>query len=226
MEEAGTYRKGHRDHNKMKSMITEGTMVVEIKNVNAVNKNDNRAFAMLTNNRDSLKVTDGARRFLCVEGNDELSQKAVDEKRCDMETRRVYMEKLDRTKNDDNVAYEFFRYCMTLDLTKFHVGEPPRTDFFEEQRMHNECALKRFLVDVASGEYPIKNSHGQVLHGEQSFTALELFTSFKQYMIDTGSHSNVDSVMSLGRHLSKHYATLAQKIEGRVARYKVDVAKP
>ena len=27
MEEAGTYRKGHRDHNKMKSMITEGTMV-------------------------------------------------------------------------------------------------------------------------------------------------------------------------------------------------------
>ena len=66
MEQAGTYRKGYRDHNKMKSMITEGTMVVEIKNVNAVNKNDNRAFAMLTNNRDSLKVTDGARRFLCV----------------------------------------------------------------------------------------------------------------------------------------------------------------
>ena len=50
----------------MKSMIPEGTMVVEIKNVNAVNKNDNRAFAMLTNNRDSLKVTDGACRFLCA----------------------------------------------------------------------------------------------------------------------------------------------------------------
>ena len=50
MEKAGTYRKGYRDHNKMKSMITEGTMVVEIKNVSAVNKNDNRAFAMLTNN--------------------------------------------------------------------------------------------------------------------------------------------------------------------------------
>ena len=127
MEEAGTYRKGYRDHNKMKSMITEGTMVVEIKNVNAVNKNDNRAFAMLTNNRDSLKVTDGARRFLCVEGNDELSQKAVDEGRCDMATRREYMAKLDRTKNDDDVAYDFFKYCMTLDLSNFHVGEPPRT---------------------------------------------------------------------------------------------------
>ena len=31
MEEAGTYRKGHRDWQKMKSMITEGTMLAEIK---------------------------------------------------------------------------------------------------------------------------------------------------------------------------------------------------
>ena len=69
MEEAGTYRKGHKDHNKMKSMITEGIMTVELKHINATTKNDHRAFAMLTNNRDSLKITDGARRFLCLEGN-------------------------------------------------------------------------------------------------------------------------------------------------------------
>ena len=130
-------------------------MVVEIMNVSAVNKNDNRAFAMLTNNRDSLKVTDGARRFLCVEGNDDLSQKAVDDGRCDTETRREYMSKLDRTKNDDEVAYEFFKYCMTLDISDFHVGEPPRTALFEEQRQHNECAVKRFLTDVKSGEYTL-----------------------------------------------------------------------
>ena len=37
MEEAGTYRKGHKDHNKMKSMITEGVLTVEI--VNFVKKN-------------------------------------------------------------------------------------------------------------------------------------------------------------------------------------------
>ena len=58
MEEAGTYRKGYKDHNKMKSMITEGIMTVELKHINATTKNDHRAFAMLTNNRDSLKITD------------------------------------------------------------------------------------------------------------------------------------------------------------------------
>ena len=224
MEEAGTYRKGYRDHNKMKSMITEGTMVVEIKNVNAVNKNDNRAFAMLTNNRDSLKVTDGARRFLCVEGNDELSQKAVDEGRCDMETRRTYMAKLDRTKNDDDVAYEFFKYCMTLDLSSFHVGEPPRTEFFEEQRQHNECALKRFLLDVRSGEYPIRDQWQQPLEGEHTFTALELFNYLKKYAAETGSSSSIESVMSLGHCLNKNYEAMVPKVSGRVAKYKLQIA--
>ena len=48
MEEAGTYRKGYKDHNKMKSMITEGVLTVEMKHINAVTKSDHRAFAMLT----------------------------------------------------------------------------------------------------------------------------------------------------------------------------------
>ena len=218
MEEAGTYRKGHRDHNKMKSMITEGTMVVEIKNVNAVNKNDNRAFAMLTNSRDSLKVTDGARRFLCVEGNDELSQKAVDEGRCNMTSRREYMAKLDLTKNDDDVAYEFFKYCMTLDLSNFHIDEPPRTELFEEQRQHNECALKRFLLDVRSGEYEIGS-----FPGERHFTALELFRELKLYVAETGAASTIESAMALGRSLSKNYAALAPKVDGRVAKYKLRI---
>ena len=61
----------------MKSMITEGIMTVELKHINATTKNDHRAFAMLTNNRDSLKFQDHGR------GNAELSQKAVDETRCD-----------------------------------------------------------------------------------------------------------------------------------------------
>ena len=224
MEEAGTYRKGHRDNNKMKSMITEGTMVVEIKNVNAVNKNDNRAFAMLTNNRDSLKVTDGARRFLCVEGNDDLSQKAVDDGRCDTETRREYMSKLDRTKNDDEVAYEFFKYCITLDISDFHVGEPPRTALFEEQRQHNECAVKRFLTDVKSGEYTLYGSpFGCLEEGEHLSTALELFHHLKRYVADTGSCSTIDSVMSLGHCLSKNYSTLAPKVTGRVTKYRFQI---
>ena len=221
MEEAGTYRKGHRDWNRMKSMITEGTMNIEMKNVNRIEVNDNRAFVMLTNNPDSLKVEDGSRRFLCCEGNSELSQKAVDNGHCTRETRREYMGKLDRTKNSDEVAYAFFAYCMRLDLADFHLREPPRTALFEEQRAHNECALKRLLLDAQSGAYPVKRDEFFVLTGEQKFTAVELFGVLKRYVAETGARTTVDSAMSLGHVLTKKYHALAPKMEGRVARYKL-----
>ena len=127
-------------------MITAGIKTVELKHINATTKNDHRAFAMLTNNRDSLKITDGARRFLCLEGNAELSQKAVDENRCDADTRHEYMAKLDRVKNDDEVAYAFFKFCMLLDLSSFRVDAPPRTALFEEQRAAQPQRMRAYTL--------------------------------------------------------------------------------
>ena len=135
------------------------------------------------------------------------------------------MTKLDRIKNGDDVAYEFFKFCMTLDLSSFHVGEPPRTEFFEEQRQHNECALKRFLLDVRSGEYPLTNFYGEQRTGEQTFTALELFNYLKKYVAETGSSTSIESVMSLGHCLNKNHTTLAPKVGGRVAKYRIRVAE-
>ena len=63
---------------------------------------------MLTNNPDAIKVTDGARRFLCCEGSSELSQKAVDDGQCSKELRRECMAKLARTRNNDEAECAFF----------------------------------------------------------------------------------------------------------------------
>ena len=129
------------------------------------------------------------------------------------------MAKLDRTKNDDEIAYAFFRYCMGLDLSDFQVSEPPRIALFEEQRSHNECAVKRFLLDAPSGTYALKTNDCQVLRREQKLTALELFAYLKKYMSESGAISNIDSAMSLGHCLAKRYPTLAPKLEGRVCKY-------
>ena len=56
------------------------------------------------------------------------------------------------------------------------------------------------------------------------FTALELFGRLKVYMAEMGAQTTVDSVMALGHAMSKNYATLAPKVEGRVARYRLQVA--
>ena len=110
---------------------------------------------------------------------------------------------------------------MRLDLTDFHVREPPRTALFEEQRAHNECALKRLLLDAQSGAYPVKRDEFSVLTGEQKLTALELFALLKKYVAETGMRTTVDSAMSLGHVLTKKYHARAPKVEGRVARYKL-----
>ena len=55
------------------------------------------------------------------------------------------MRKLDETKNNEDVAFEFFKYAMTLDLANFNVHEPYQTQLHHEQTSHNECALNRFL---------------------------------------------------------------------------------
>ena len=99
---------------------------------------------------------------------------------------------------------------------------------FEEQRSHNECALKLLLLDVRSGAYPLRMQPGDVysekLQGAFCFTAVELFGFLKRYMMDTGAQSSVDSVMALGHAMSKNFAKLAPKVPGRVAKYKVHVA--
>ena len=46
----------------------------------------------------------------------------------------------------------------------------------------------------------------------------------RKYVADTGAQTNIDSAMALGQSLSRNYAHLAPKVEGRVARYMLRVA--
>ena len=138
LEEATPYRKAQRNNDQLNDFITEGTLRVEPKGIDAFEVNDHRAFVCCTNNADAFRIVEGDRRFLCLEASDRYSQKAVDEKRCTAEERKEYMRKLDETKNNEDVAFEFFKYAMTLDLAKFNVHEPYQIQLHHEQKSHNE----------------------------------------------------------------------------------------
>ena len=43
-------------------------------------------------------------------------------------------------------------------------------------------------------------------------------------MADTGAQSNIDSAMALCISLNKNHAQLAPKMEGRIAKYKLNIA--
>ena len=134
------------------------------------------------------------------------------------------MAKLDRTKNDDEVAYEFFKYMMSLDLSGFNVDEPYVTNLHNEQRSHNECAVRQFLIAAVSGEYPCRYAIGadRVDARPFTFTCLQLHAHFKEFLRQSGLATTVDNVKSLGWAL-KRYPDLIRKLNCKPIKYAIKV---
>ena len=148
---------------------------------------------------------------MCPEASDKYSQKAVDEKRCTAVERFEYMAKLDETKNSEEVAFEFFKYAMTLDLANFNVHEPYQTQLHHEQKSHNECALECFLEAVRSGEFRCAGvCDGVDQTNSHIFTSLELLGHFKEFIKQSGLYTTIESIKSLGLALKKYLASVRQ----------------
>ena len=224
MKEATPYRKAHRNNDKLNHLISERRLRLEPKGIDAFTVNDFRSFVCCTNNADAFKITEGDRRFFCLEASDRYSQRAVDEGRCTATERREYMQKLDKTKNDDEVAYAFFRYMMSLDLSRFTVEEVFQTELHKEQKSHNECAVKQFLQAVKCGEYPCRYPLEARCSTQTpyTFTCLQLMAHFREFVHRSGLSSNVDSMKSLGWAL-KRYPDFVDKFDCKPVKYVLKV---
>ena len=133
------------------------------------------------------------------------------------------MAKLDDTKNSEEVAFEFFKYAMMLDLANFNVHEPYQTQLHHEQKSHNECALKCFLEAVKSGEFRCAVFCDEDDHREaHTFTSLQLMAHFKDFNKQSGLYTNIESIKSLGWALKK-YPAYVRKVDGRAAKYVIEV---
>ena len=134
------------------------------------------------------------------------------------------MQKLDRVKNDDEVAYAFFRYMMSLDLSKFTVEEVFQTELHKEQKSHNECVVKQFLQAVKCGEYPCRYPLEERWSAQTpyTFTCLQLMSHFREFVRKSGLSSNVDSMKSLGWAL-KRYPSFVEKFDCKPVKYVLKV---
>ena len=226
LEEATPYKKGHRNNDQLGALITNETMRVEMKGIDAIHVNDYRAFCCCTNNRDAFKIAEGDRRHVMLEADDRFSQLAVKEGRCTTETRMEYCAKLSRIINDD-IAYEFFKLCMLMDISDFKPQTLYETDLHREQQAQHECALKAFLGAVQSGEYSFAEHSismpglGESKQGWRYLTSLQLLEHFRRYLDKSGLCSSIDNIKSLGWAV-KRYPEMVQKLdEGRCVRYAI-----
>ena len=226
LEEATPYKKGHRNNDQLGALITNETMRVEMKGIDAIHVNDYRAFCCCTNNRDAFKIAEGDRRHVMLEADDRFSQLAVKEGRCTTETRMEYCAKLSRIINED-IAYEFFKLCMLMDISDFKPQTLYETDLHREQQAQHECALKAFLGAVQSGEYSFAEHSismpglGESKQGWRYLTSLQLLEHFRRYLDKSGLCSSIDNIKSLGWAV-KRYPEMVQKLdEGRCVRYAI-----
>ena len=225
LEEATPYKKGHRNNDQLGALITNQTMRVESKGLDPINVNDYRAFCCCTNNRDAFKIAEGDRRHVMLEADDRYSQMAVKEGRCTQAVRMDYCTKLSENINDD-VAYQFFKLCMQMDISEFKPQALYETDLHREQQSQHECALKVFLEATQSGEYTFAE-YGVTMPdvgnkpGWRYLTSLQLLEHFRRFLEKSGLCSSIDNIKSLGWAVKK-YPELVQKLdEGRYTKYAI-----
>merc|ERR1712079_87343 len=90
-----------------------------------------------------------------------------------------------------------------LTLKGYKVHEPYQTELHTEQKSHNECAFKCFLMVAESGEYRCWQMGDSFSSDSNSskkniYTSLQLMTHFRDFLKQSGLHTNIESIKSLG----------------------------
>ena len=146
---------GARNTDKMKDMITEGSLRVIPKGVDAFHVPDHRLFVAMTQKEDAFPVERGDRRYMLNRGRKDYSQLEVDRGNLPEEEYKAFCTRLNRVAHSDEVAYAFFRLGMLADLSTFNVHAPVLTECKRERQQAGGCRIEHFLEDVASGEHEI-----------------------------------------------------------------------
>ena len=227
LEEATPYRKAHLASDKLKDILDSSTQRIEPKGVDDFEVKDHRAFVSLTNNMDAFPGEQGDRRKLALDVNPHFSKLSVDNGQIEPTVRDEFCAKFDRLKNSDEVAYNFFEYCMLLDLSDFKLNLPPRTKMLKEMQEHTKCALECFLEAVASREhgcnkYPYDAGYDasyapaitEEQHAEKEevrirnkwtdLNATDLYGKFKEWKWKTDAETSIESSASFGIALKKY----------------------
>ena len=214
LEEASPYRRAHRASDKLKDIIDSEIQRIEPKGVDDFEVSDHRAFVGMTNNEDAFPGEQGNRRYLALRSDPHFSKPSVDNGRVPEEERDAFCAKFDKLKNDDELAYKFFEYCMLLDLGDSKLHLPPRTEMLKDMQKHIECALRSFLAAVKSGEWgsgtftprsETDEEANQRANNELAeLNAHELYEKFRTWAKATDAETSITTKVSLGIALKKY----------------------
>jgi hypothetical protein len=192
-DELCSFRKGHKDPDFMKGMITNPRMKVEPKNINAYMTDDRRAFIGCTNNRDSLRVGTGNRRYALLQCSERFTVEM-----CSGAAKTAAREAMYNRVHEAmaRCGLEFFAFLMQRDLSAVHLEHQiPKTELLREQESYNLPDAIRFVVDQLLDNteeeevpiWPTEPSHRPpkcpvIFHTSSFFiSTIELYDAYKTW---------------------------------------------
>ena len=141
-----------RNSNQLKDATTGGKMRIERKGVDPFAVDDYRPFASCSQDVP-FKIEQGDRRFVVNRTRDKFSPTGVKNGEITQEEFVEFGRKLDRTKNDNEVAYELFSMGMRLGLSGFDKTRLPVADAKTEQQNEAGCKVTARAERVAKLEF-------------------------------------------------------------------------
>lgn len=152
--------------NRLKALITEPSITIERKGVDAISMPNCLKIFMATNHDYAVPATKNVRRFFVI---DISSEKKGD---------KQYFDNLVSDCKNQDVKSAFLYEMLNRDLKGYHPGKIPDTAGLKDQRLHTLCSAGKWLADSFSqGFFSLHPMHVRVYVGNQSAWLQEVSAS-------------------------------------------------
>ncbi|KAI8916797.1 hypothetical protein DFJ77DRAFT_440019 [Powellomyces hirtus] len=141
-----TFAGGHKQNNKLKSLLTQATQKSEKKGAEAVMTKNYANFYFSANEEAPVRVENTDRRYMV--------KRASEKHRTDFD----YFDKL-LTYQTQEVANHLYTYLMSIDLSSFDVRRIPHTEEKDEMREYTMTPIEVFVHQMLSGQVKYRDEY-------------------------------------------------------------------
>lgn len=178
IDEAQTNGRYVVGNEKMKTVITEDWLRIEMKGKEAYTIEDKNNYVLLTNNDFPVKIDYSDRRYFCFNSSNELVNNGD------------YFKEYFKILEDKEVAEQFYYYLLNIDLKNFNCNNIPETHLKTEIRIDSSPTPIKYAIDLVQNGYKkyysdnIDSEFMRAIETEDDRNHIDsqkLYTNYKQF---------------------------------------------
>lgn len=127
------YSGNKADEPTLKALITEPTMMVERKGIDAQQERNYLKVFMATNSEYAVPASKDERRYCVIDVSDEH----IGDKK--------YFDRLYKACDDKEAQSSFLYEMLNRDISEFNIGDVPETSALMDQRLHSFDSVQKFV---------------------------------------------------------------------------------